>query len=128
MTEEQTYRSLRDTSIHLYSVSEICALTGVTRKTLFYYDRTGLLKPVCRTGSQNFKQYDAEALMRLRMILRYREAGLHLSEISAILDDPGCDRVMVLNRAMERMQQECSQTNDQIIRLQAMIGRIQGGQ
>lgn len=128
MTEEQTYRSLRDTSIHLYSVSEICALTGVTRKTLFYYDRTGLLKPVCRTGTQNFKQYDAGALMRLRMILRYREAGLHLSEISEILDDPDCDRVMVLNRAKERMQRECEQTTAQISRLQALIGRIQGGQ
>lgn len=128
MKEEQARRSLRDTSIHLYSVSEICALTGVTRKTLFYYDRTGLLKPVCRTGTQNFKQYDAGALMRLRMILRYREAGLHLSEISEILDDPDCDRVMVLNRAMERMRQECDKTNDQISRLQAMIGRIQGGQ
>ena len=128
MTEEQTYRSLRDKSIHLYSVSEICALTGVTRKTLFYYDRTGLLKPVCRTGSQNFKQYDAKTLMRLRMILRYREAGLHLSEIAALLDDPDCDRISVLNQAMERMRQECDKTNDQISRLQAMIGRIQGGQ
>ncbi|MBQ1325319.1 MAG: MerR family transcriptional regulator [Solobacterium sp.] len=28
-----------------YSVGEICSLTGVTRKTLFYYDRIALLKP-----------------------------------------------------------------------------------
>ena len=42
----------------LYSVGEICRITGITRKTLFYYDRIGLLVPYKRTEPQQFKLYD----------------------------------------------------------------------
>lgn len=126
MQEEYTVRSLRDTSKHLYSVAEICALTGVTRKTLFYYDKTDLLKPVRRTGSQNFKEYDAESLLRLRTILMYREAGLHLTEITSLLDDPECDRLEILKRAMSRVIRESEITKEQISQLQLMIDAVKG--
>ena len=49
----------------LYSVKEICEKYGITRKTLFYYDRIGLLKPAKRLGRQSFKYYDVAALKRL---------------------------------------------------------------
>ncbi|MBQ1321890.1 MAG: MerR family transcriptional regulator, partial [Solobacterium sp.] len=71
----------------IYTVSDICSLTGVTRKTLFYYDRIGLLKPVARSGPQNSKLYDQEGLRKLQRILRYREAGLQISEVRGLLRD-----------------------------------------
>ena len=52
----------------LYSVGEICRITGITRKTLFYYDRIGLLVPYERTEPQQFKLYDRERLERLNGI------------------------------------------------------------
>ena len=59
----------------LYSVGEICRITGITRKTLFYYDRIGLLVPYERTEPQQFKLYDRERLERLNGIIEYRGAG-----------------------------------------------------
>ena len=59
-------------SKRLYTVAEILSTTGTTRKTLYYYDKTGLLTPTERIGPQAHKVYNEEALERLRMILRYR--------------------------------------------------------
>ena len=41
----------------LYTVAEISSITGVTRKTLFYYDKIGLLNPTNRIGPQMHKFY-----------------------------------------------------------------------
>lgn len=68
-----------------YTVHEMCAKTGVTRKTLFYYARQGILMPAAYAGSQHQKLYDDTALRRLHMILQYKEAGLQLKEIRALL-------------------------------------------
>lgn len=49
----------------LLSVGDVCRLAKVTRKTLFYYDRIGILPPTRREGTQNFKQYDiCEVMMK----------------------------------------------------------------
>ena|GEM_PF-1487523 len=69
------------------SVKEICQLTGVTRKTLFYYDRIGLLRPTLRIGSQAHKYYDDTAVETLMKIRLYRACGLQLSEIRGILEE-----------------------------------------
>jgi DNA-binding transcriptional MerR regulator len=61
-------------------------VTGVTRKTLFYYDRIGLLEPSRRSGKQNFKEYDEQAVNRLLEIRLYREMGLSIPVIQGILE------------------------------------------
>ncbi|MBQ8067010.1 MAG: MerR family transcriptional regulator [Solobacterium sp.] len=70
----------------MMSVKEICRVTGVTRKTLFYYDRIGLLEPSRRSGKQNFKEYDEQAVNRLLEIRLYREMGLSIPVIQDILE------------------------------------------
>ena len=65
----------------MMSVKEICRVTGVPRKTLFYYDRIGLLEPSRRSGKQNFKEYDEQAVNRLLEIRLYREMGLSIPMI-----------------------------------------------
>ena len=103
-----------------YSVREICALTGVTRKTLFYYDRIALLEPYDRVGVQNHKVYDAAALERLRQILLYRDAGLQIEEIRSILDGEQ-DRNTVLCRVLERLMREAEQKKEQITRIRVLM-------
>ena len=85
----------------LYSVGEICKITGITRKTLFYYDRIGLLVPYERTEPQQFKLYDRKRLERLNGIIEYRGAGLRIAEIRALLDDCYVNRLEVMNGAGE---------------------------
>ena len=103
-----------------YSVREICALTGVTRKTLFYYDRIALLKPYDRVGVQSHKVYDAAALERLRRILLYRDAGLQIDEIRGILDGMA-DKNTVLVQVLERLLAEAEQKAEQICRIKALM-------
>jgi DNA-binding transcriptional MerR regulator len=106
---------------NLYTVGEVCRLTGTTRKTLFYYDRIGLLTPSRRDGVQNFKEYDSDKVRRLRKILQYREAGLKITEIREILDDKEADTIQILQGALQRMQKEQSDMEEKIRRLQLLI-------
>ena len=111
----------------IYTVSDICSLTGVTRKTLFYYDRIGLLKPAARTGPQNSKLYDPEGLLRLQRILRYREAGLQISEVRELLRDD-TDHQTILLAALARLRQEREQKEEQIFLLMGLLEETQKGE
>ncbi|MBR2596403.1 MAG: MerR family transcriptional regulator, partial [Solobacterium sp.] len=104
---------MKENRTTIYTVSDICSLTGVTRKTLFYYDRIGLLKPTARTGPQNSKLYDSAGLLRLQKILRYRQAGLQISEVRRLLAGDS-DQAMILHDALDRLQQEKNQKEEQI--------------
>lgn len=105
----------------LYTVSEICEQMGITRKTLFYYDRIHLLEPSERVTSQQVKRYDDEKIQRLQSILQYREAGLRISEIRALLDDQNAQRLSILQSAMKRLQQEQDGVEQEICKLAALI-------
>lgn len=79
------------------SISEIAELTGISQRTLRYYDEIGLLTPTATTGA-GYRLYDGEALERLQLILLFRELGFPLQDIRRLLDSPDLDR----NRAMEQ--------------------------
>ena len=105
----------------LYSVGETCRITGITRKTLFYYDRIGLLVPYERTEPQQFKLYDRKRLERLNGIIEYRGAGLRIAEIRALLDDCYVNRLEVMNGALERLLREKNGVDRQIRNLKELI-------
>lgn len=105
----------------LYSVGEICRITGITRKTLFYYDRIWLLVPSERTEPQQFKLYDRERFESLNGIIEYRRAGLRIAEIRALLDDCYVNRPEVMNGALERLLREKNGVDRQIRNLKELI-------
>jgi len=88
------------------SVKEICRVTGVTRKTLFYYDRIGLLEPSRRSGKQNFKEYDEQAVNRLLEIRLYREMGLSIPMIQDILEGSEVSRKQYLEQISEEIHSD----------------------
>lgn len=90
----------------LYTVAEISSITGVTRKTLFYYDKIGLLNPTDRIGPQLHKVYDEESLAHLKVILRYREAGLSISEVRSVIDSSAKDKRSIYEKVLERLMKE----------------------
>lgn len=113
----------------LYTVGDICTLTGVTRKTLFYYDKTNLLKPTALKGTQNQKLYDSEKLRKLRRIIQYRDAGLTINEIKLLFDGPDVDPVPIFREALKRLQGEMEQQKeciDNLIKLIAEFGLEDG--
>lgn len=69
------------------SVNEVCKLSGVSRRTLQYYDEIGLLPPSAVKES-GYRQYDDESLRRLWSILFYKELGISLDDIRLLLENP----------------------------------------
>ena len=78
-------------------IQEAARLTGVTERTLRYYDRIGLLHPSGMTES-GYRLYDEDALRCLQQILFFRELGFPLAQIREIMDSPGYD----MNEALRR--------------------------
>jgi len=74
--------------VTLYQIGEVCALTGVTRRTLRYYHEIGLLAPRAQAGS-GARLYAAEELERIEQIKALqRLLGLSLRRIKRLLADP----------------------------------------
>src|SRR5208282_6794638 len=71
-----------------YSISRLARACGLSRSTLLYYDRLGLLKPTGRTGS-GYRYYTDADQRRLERIGHFRQAGLTLKEIRAVLSSGG---------------------------------------
>lgn len=84
----------------MMTVNEVCKLTGVSIRTLQYYDSIGLLQPAKRTEA-GYRLYDDTALERLQQILLFRELEFSLTDIKTILDDPGFDRAEALTQQIE---------------------------
>lgn len=69
------------------TVKNVSKLTGVSVRTLHYYDAIGLLTPTKVTDA-GYRMYDDTALSRLRSILLFRELQFPLKEIKEFLDSP----------------------------------------
>ena len=95
------------------TVKEVSRLTGVSVRTLHHYDAIGLLPPT-RVTEAGYRLYDENALERLYMILVFRELGLSLKEIGAILDAPDYDRNRILGAQIELMQDRIAQLQNRI--------------
>lgn len=82
------------------TVNEVSKLTGVSVRTLHYYDQIGLLGPTDATEA-GYRLYGDEALERLQQILLFRELKFSLKDIKEILDSPGFDRKKALRQQIE---------------------------
>ncbi|MFA9414306.1 MULTISPECIES: MerR family transcriptional regulator [unclassified Streptococcus] len=102
------------------TVKEVSQLTGVSVRTLHYYDEIGLLRPSQVTASL-YRLYDDKALMRLQDILLFRELELPLKTIAELLDGPPAvkravlrEYVHLLELKRERLDKLLSLTKDLI--------------
>lgn len=77
------------------TVKEISILTGISVRTLHYYDEIGLLKPTDKSEA-GYRLYDDKALETLQQILLFREFDISLKEIKAVIDNPILDRTQIL--------------------------------
>ena len=81
----------------MMTVKEVSNLTGVSIRTLQYYDKIGLLHPAHRTQA-GYRLYDDAALERLQQILLFRELEFSLEDIRKILKNPDFDREKALEQ------------------------------
>ncbi len=81
----------------MMTVKEVSKLTGVSVRTLQYYDKIGLMKPTEYTAS-GYRLYDDTALETLQQILLFKELEFPLKEIKEILTRPDFDRSKALEQ------------------------------
>jgi len=85
------------------TVNEVSKLTGVSIRTLQYYDKIGLLKPAEYTES-GYRLYDDATLERLQQILLFRELEFPLKDIKDIVTRSDFDKSKALEQQIELLE------------------------
>lgn len=111
------------------TVKEVCALTGLTRKHLYYFHHEKVVQAVAYAnysveGYDGYKLYDDDAVEKLQQIALYYQLGLKRNEIRDIMRAPGYDQNIVLNTLLELEQSKRLQIDRHIAALEylKMIG------
>jgi DNA-binding transcriptional MerR regulator len=86
----------------MYRIGELAALSGLSRSTLLYYDRIGLLSPSGRSEA-NYRRYSAADRQRLESICSLRQAGVDIKGIRTILASADDDAGAVLQRRLREI-------------------------
>ena len=89
-------------------VKEFAEFTGVSVRTLHYYDEIGLLPPAFVDASTGYRYYDGKSLLRMQEILFYRELDFPLKRIGEILSSPdhNAGRSLAEQRALLTLKKE----------------------
>ena len=77
------------------TVKKLAEISGVSVRTLHYYDQIGLLRPSVRT-EKKYRLYGNDELLRLQQILFFRELDFPLKDILEMMDEPNYDLVKAL--------------------------------
>ena len=138
-----------DPAPRLLKINEVAAETGLTTRTIRYYEEVGLLEPAGRSDG-DYRLYDASDLDRLQYIRSLRDdAGFSLAQIGQMLEDEAArarnrqrlrettdpaERRVFLTEGLERVERQLGLLEAKAARLDAMIdeararrGRIQAG-
>lgn len=105
------------------TISQVAALTGISTRTLQYYDEIGLLKPSALTQS-GYRLYNDETLQNLQQILFFKELGFKLKDIKEILQKPDFDRIAAFRKQKELLFLKRNRTD----RLIQLLERLEKGE
>jgi DNA-binding transcriptional MerR regulator/quercetin dioxygenase-like cupin family protein len=107
-----------------YTVKEVAAMSGVSVRTLHFYDETGLLKPA--RGTNGYRFYDEPQLLTLQQILFYRELGFELKQIKEILSRADFEKVTALESHREVLQRDLARTRTLLDTIDKTIRHLKG--
>ena len=127
---------MTDVAPRLLRIQEVAEETGLTPRTIRYYEEVGLLAPAARSEGA-YRLYDGEDLERLRFISGLRnDAGFSLAEIGQLLEDEDArarnrdryrsshdpdERRQILTDAVARVDRQVASLRAKIERLEAMV-------
>ena len=108
-----------------YTVKQVAALSGVSVRTLHFYDETGLLKPAS-TGANGYRYYEEPQLLTLQQILFYRELGFELRQIRPLLGRPDGQRADALRAHREALEERLARTRRLLETIDHTIDHVEG--
>ena len=108
---------------NMQTISQVAKLTGISPRTLQYYDASGLLKPSGYTAT-GYRLYDTEALEKLQQILFFKELGFKLKEIQEFISQPDFDKIAAYKKQKELLLLKRNRIN----RLIQLLDRLEKGE
>ena len=107
------------------TVKQVSAMSGVSVRTLHFYDETGLLKPAY-LGANGYRFYEELQLLTLQQILFYRELGFELKQIKRILGRADFEKVAALQSHRKVLQKDLTRTRRLIETIDKTIKHLKG--
>jgi MerR family transcriptional regulator, thiopeptide resistance regulator len=108
-----------------YTVAKLAKISGVSIRTLHWYDEIGLLKPAYH-GANGYRYYEEDQLLILQQILFFRELGFELKQIEAILKRSDFDRMAALSSHRRVLEKNVERTKELIKTIDKTIEHLKG--
>lgn len=108
-----------------YNIKELATLSGVSSRTLRYYDQIKLLSPLTRT-SAGYRLYGTKEVDRLQQILVYKKLGFSLQQIQQLLDQPTTTQLILFEQQYQALKQMKQQIELQLNTLEKTIAYQKG--
>jgi DNA-binding transcriptional MerR regulator len=108
-----------------YTVKKLAALSGVSVRTLHFYDEADLLKPAFY-GANGYRFYEEPQLLTLQQILFYRELGFELKQIKRILQRSDFEKITALKSHRKVLEKNLVQTRQLIETIDKTIDHLKG--
>lgn len=108
-----------------YTVSKLAGISGVSGRTLRYYDQINLLKPA-RINDSGYRVYGPKEVDVLQQILFYRELGIRLEDIKQVITDPNFNQMETLENHYEQLKVRRDRLNKVIATLESTIKNQKG--
>lgn len=108
-----------------YSVKELANVSGVTVRTLHFYDEVGLLKPAGHSAN-GYRFYDEKELLRLQQILFFRELGFELKQIKRILNRDDFNKCAALRSHRRVLEKNVARTRQLIKTIDKTLEHLKG--
>ena len=109
-----------------YTVNKLAQLSGVSSRTLRYYDQIGLLKPA-RINSSGYRIYGQKEVDLLQQILFYRELEVSLEEIIKIINQPTFNQTAALKNHYNNLKKKRARLDKIIATVEMTIASKEGG-
>lgn len=108
-----------------YTVKKLSKISGVSVRTLHFYDEIGLLKPAYY-GDNKYRFYEEKQLILLQQILFYRKLDIPLNEIQKIIYGDGFNVIEALTSHKNNLKQGLNHTKEMIKTIDKTIARLRG--
>ena len=108
-----------------YTINQLANLSGVSTRTLRFYDEIGLLAPAFY-GENQYRYYKEEQLLMLQQILFFRELGFPLNDIQRILSSDDFDKIESLKTHKSMLQSSLERTATLIKTIDKTISHLRG--
>jgi len=108
-----------------YTVKKLAVMSGVSVRTLHFYDEVGLLEPAFH-GANGYRFYEEAQLLTLQQILFYRELGFELKQIKRILGRSDFDKLAALESHRKVLKKNLARARQLVATIDKTIDHLKG--